>query len=364
MVSAAPAVSAQVPADLRLHAEELRREHRFPAALDAYRLLVVVDSGRFEDRFWVARIESWTGRLESAESAFVRLLVERPDDYDTRLALADVRTWRGEPAEARIVLEDLRRTHPTDPEVLRRLYVMDQVRAPARWEADLEYFGERLEGGSATNGATLSFGAIDSGRVGWRGAATFQEKFERTEARLGGEVSYRLRPPLELRLAAHLAPGATVLARQSYAVGAGHRVGRQVIVHAEYGFFDFADADVHRIGPAVEAYAGPWLVVARYGYAATRFAGLDGAVGNHAGSLTLGYVYHDANLVRVFAGAGGESFALPTREVIGGFQARTIGGAWRHLFTSGLGFEVVYARQFRSGGGDQDAFGLRLVQRW
>lgn len=368
MLSVGPTVMAAVAqtssAELRQRAEELRREHRLPAALDAYRLLVVVDSGRFEDRFWVARLESWTGRLEFAESAFVHLLVERPEDYDSRLALADVRVWQGHPADARIVLEDLRRTHPADPEVIRRLEALDHAKTAPRWEADLEYFAERLRGTPGANGARLSLGVPGTGRFGWRGEATVQEKFARTESRIGGDVSFRLRPAVEVRLSARVAPGALVLPRQSYGLGLGHRVGSRVVVYADYSFLDFADADVHRLGPAAELYLGPWLLAARYAYAATRFANGGGSAGNHAGSLAAGYTYGESSIVRLFGGVGDESFAQPSRDVIGEFHAQTIGAAWRHFFTPVLGLELAYARQSRSGGSDQDAYSLRLVQRW
>src|SRR5947207_2242568 len=75
----------------RRRAEQLRREQRLPEALAAYRIVAEHDPGNFEDRFWVARLESWTGRLDLAEADLVRLLEERPDDYDSRIALADVR---------------------------------------------------------------------------------------------------------------------------------------------------------------------------------------------------------------------------------------------------------------------------------
>jgi hypothetical protein len=54
--------------------------------------------------------ESWTGRLAAAESAFVRLADERPDDEDSRLALADAALARG----------PVRRSLGGGPGVLRR----------------------------------------------------------------------------------------------------------------------------------------------------------------------------------------------------------------------------------------------------
>jgi YaiO family outer membrane protein len=353
------------PVHLRQQAEQLRREQRLPEALAAYRAVVVLEPESFEDRFWVAKLESWTGRLADADSAFVQLLAERPDDYDSRIALADVRLWRGETDAAREILEGLRRSHPDDPEILRRLDALRRPVVRAGWEADLEYFGERLPGGADANGATLSLAAPPSRRLRWRAAATVQEKFDRTESRFGGEVGIRPAARLELSWSAFVAPGAEVLPRGSYGAGASYLVMRGVVFYADYAFLDYQQASVHQAGPALELYAGPhWLVGGRYRYAATRFAGSAGPVDNHAGSLTIGYLYGPANLVRIFGGVGGESFSQPSRELIGRFEAHTVGLAWRHFLTPGLGLEAVYAHQAVSGGDDRDSYGLRVLRRW
>ena len=233
----------------------------------------------------------WPARRPRS-SAFVRLVAERPDDYDSRIALADVRRWRGETAAAREVLEDLRRTHPDDPEVLQRLDALHRAAPPARWEADLEYFGERLPGGSAANGGTLSLEArVPAERLRWRAAATLQEKFDRTESRAGGELGLRPHAILELAGSAFLAPGAEVLPRQSYGLGLSRKIGRRLVVYADYAFLDYRDAQVHQAGPELELYAGRWLFAGRYRYAATRFAGTAASVDDHGGSLAVGFLY-------------------------------------------------------------------------
>jgi YaiO family outer membrane protein len=361
--------SAQTPdtsvTSARQRAEQLRREQRLPEALAAYRTVAELDPGSFEDRFWIAKLESWTGRLEAAESDFVRLLDERPDDYDSKIALADVRLWRGRPAEARSILEDLSRTHADDPEVLSRLAAVARaIRETTRWEAGLEYYGERLPGQPATDGATLSLGARAGDRLRWCTAGTLQQKFDRTETRVGGELGARLLGRAELRVSASVAPGAEVLPRQAYGLGVSQTVVRRLVLHADYEYLDFLDANVHQVGPDLEIYAGHWLLAGRYRYSSTRFSPTASAVGNDAGSVSLGYVYGAANLVRIFAASGAESFTQPSRDVIGEFHAHTVGISWRQFITPRLGLEAAYARQHRSSGTDQDAYSFRLVRRW
>ncbi|HEX6670448.1 MAG TPA: YaiO family outer membrane beta-barrel protein [Gemmatimonadales bacterium] len=368
MAGAPQLAAAQAPAPelarLRLKAEQLRREQRLPAALDAYRAVVEQEPGSFEDRFWVAKLESWTGRLPAADSGLVRLLAERPDDYDSRIALADVRLWRGDTAASGELLDRLRRDYPDDLEVRQRLGALAGGERRGRWEADFEYFGERLPGVAAANGAGLSLAARRSERLRWRAAAMLQEKFDRTESRAGGEIGFRPAERLEVAVSVFLAPGAEVLPSGSYGLGASHRLARGVVLYGDYTHLRYQDAHVHQVGPAVELYHGRWLVTGRFRWAATRYAGATAAVHDAAGTLAVGYLYGERSLVRVFGAAGGESFTQPSRELIGRFEAHTLGLSWRHFLTPGFGVEALYAHQERSGGTDGDSWSLRVLRRW
>jgi len=393
-------VAAQAPADsiraLQERAEALRGERRLDDALDLYRALAAGATPDFADRFWLAKLEGWTGHLGTAESLFVALLQERPEDYDSRIGLADVRLWLGRYDAAEADLEALDRTHPGDAEVLYRLGRVREAEgdprgatrrfdqalradsahadaraalrrlAPAsRWEMGLEYYGDQLSGAAASNGGSASLEARPTGGLRWRAAATVQEKFARTEVRVGGELAHPLLRSTELRWSVYVAPGAEVLPRQSYGIGLAHKLRAGLALYADYTFLDFADANVHRISPRLELYAGPhWILSGRYAYSSTGFSAVADAVGNHAGSVSVGYLYGANNLIQGVAAAGGESFALPSRDAIGGFNAHTVGLGWRQFVTPWLGLAVFYAHQDRSDGTTQDSYGLGLVRRW
>jgi YaiO family outer membrane protein len=367
-----PLVLAQAPADtaraLQQRAEALRGERRLDDARDVYRILVERDPHDFEYRFWLAKLEGWTGHFATAESLFVELLEERPEDYDSRIALADVRLWAGHYGDAEADLEALQRSHPGDAEVLARLGRLRALRraAPAsHWEMAVEYYGDQLSGTGASNGGSASLEARPNDALRWRAAATVQQKFAHTEGRVGGELAHRLLRFMEIRWSAHVAPGADVLPRQTYGVGLTNKLGAGLVLYADYSFLKFADAAVHRISPRLELYAGPhWVLSGRYAYSSTGFNGVANAVSNHAGSASVGYLYGGSNLLQAFAAVGGEAFALPSRDAIGGFSAHTVGLGWRHFVTPWLGLTLFYAHQTRSDGAKQDSYGLGLMRRW
>lgn len=362
-----------VSAELRRDAERLRAGHRFPEALAAYRATAAAAtaSGQpadFEDRFWIAKLESWTGAFAAGERDLTQLLAERPDDYDSRIALADVRRWRGDTAGARAGLAQLRQTHPDDPEVTSRLAALDSAPQtapqPARWELGLGYNGERYPGGAASDGATLGLRPLARRRLGWSAAVTVQDKFDRTETRGGGDLGLHVSRALELTGTADVAPNAEVLPRGSFGAGITALAARGLLLSADYRHDAYADAQVHNVGPSLEWYTGPWLVTARYRYTATRFDGVSTTAGDNTGLVSLGYQYGLADIVRVFGFAGGESFGEPSRDHIGSSDGHGAGLSWRQFISPVQGFEAVYAFDDRSGIGTRQNFGLRLVRRW
>ncbi len=137
-----------------------------------------------------------------------------------------------------------------------------------------------------------------------------------------------------------------------------------MLLTAGYGFDRYLDARVHGAGASIELYAGRWLFAGRYRYTGTRFDATGTAVGEHAGMASVGLLYGGANLVRVFAAAGGEAFSQPARDRIGRLDAHTFGMAWRQFLTPTVGLEGTYGRQEWSEGGVLHSYGLRVVRRW
>jgi YaiO family outer membrane protein len=388
-------LSADSTLMLRQRAGDLRRAQRLEEALGIYRRLVAADSATFEERFWVAKLTGWTGQPAQAESLFTALLMENPGDYDTRIGLIEVRIRLGRYSAAREDLEALSRAYPNDPEILYRQGRLEEavgdrrqarrrfsealairpdhgevrealrrVAIDGRWVSGLEYYGEHISGAPATSGTTAFVQGWPAERLRWRAESSLQEKFTRTEWRVGSELSRQLSGGTELRASAQVAPGAEVLPRQSYGIGVTQRVGR-LLVHGNYGLLDFADATVHRVGPRLELYAGSrWLLSAQYVFVRTTNPGASGGVSNHGGSVAVGYLYGEGNLLRISGAVGGESFTLPSIDVTGAFRAHTIAADWRHFVSPWLGIALSYAYQARSDEVTQHSYGVGLVRRW
>lgn len=380
---------------LRQRAGELRQAQRFDEALGVYRTLGAVTSESFEDRFWVAKLTGWTGQPAAAESLFTALLTERPGDYDSRIGLIDVRIRLGRYAAAREDLEALSRGHPDDPEILFRQGRLDEaagdrrqarrhfrqalairpdhgesrdalrrVAVDGRWVSGLEYYGEQISRAPATSGATAFVQGWPADRLRWRAVASLQDKFTRTEVRVGSELSLLPAGGTVLRASAHVAPGADVLPRESYGLGVTQRLGR-LVMHGDYTLLRFADATVHRVGPRIELYAGSrWLLSAQYAFAHTSGSLQNDGMSNHAGSASVGYLYGEGNLLRISGAVGGESFALPSIDATGAFRAHTIAVDWRHFVSPWLGVVLSYAYQDRTNDVTQHSYGVGVVRRW
>ena len=327
---------ASSPAAAREHAEQLRREQRLPEALAAYRALVALEPESFEDRFWVAKLESWTGRLEAAESHSCGCSRSGPTTMTagspSPTCGSGAATPRGRATFSRIFAVPT----PTIPRC--STGSTPPPPAPPRWEADLEYYGERLRG-SAANGASSRWGPPGE-RLRWRGAVTVQDKFGLTESRFGGEMGLRLVRPFELRGSAYFAPGAEVLPRQGYGLGLSAK-------------FSLASCST----PTTSSSTTPTPTCTRR----ARARALRRPLADHRPLPVLRHRVRRRRcrrreplglgrrsaistarlgLVRIFAGAGAEPFTGPSREDIGEFSGRTIGAGWRHFLTPLFGFEM------------------------
>lgn len=118
------------------------RAQQYAAALAVFRELARENSQDYEARIWVARLESWRGDFAEAEQLYRAVLAEQPSNREARLGLADVIAWQGRHAEALERLRPLYEDDATDLEVLLRLGRVSRWRGDRR-EA-LRYYREAL----------------------------------------------------------------------------------------------------------------------------------------------------------------------------------------------------------------------------
>lgn len=96
------------------------RAQEYDPALEIFRRLAADDPGDFEARVWVARLISWKGRHAEAEEFYRDVLRDDPGNLEAELGLVDVLSWQGRYGEAQERLNGLEQEHPGNLEVLLR----------------------------------------------------------------------------------------------------------------------------------------------------------------------------------------------------------------------------------------------------
>ncbi|MDH3237716.1 MAG: tetratricopeptide repeat protein, partial [Deltaproteobacteria bacterium] len=93
------------------------RSGEYAAAATTLRGVLEKDPGSREARLWLARALSFSGDFGGGEQEYRRVLSAFPGDVEARLGLADVLAWQKRYREAGLLLSDLAKERPDDPEV-------------------------------------------------------------------------------------------------------------------------------------------------------------------------------------------------------------------------------------------------------
>ena len=98
----------------------LVRSGKYTAAADLLREILETDPGNREARIWLARALSFSGDFPGGEQEYRKVLSAVPGDVEARIGLADVLAWQKRYREAGLLLSDLAKERPDDPEVVIR----------------------------------------------------------------------------------------------------------------------------------------------------------------------------------------------------------------------------------------------------
>jgi tetratricopeptide (TPR) repeat protein len=125
--------AAAAPADPRVERANalLAHEDTYPEAIALYREALAEDPGLRDARLQLARVLSWSKRLDESVSEYDALLARWPDDLEARLGRAEVLSWAGRNAEAAAAFAAVLERDPGSARARRGLARVQ------RWSGDL-----------------------------------------------------------------------------------------------------------------------------------------------------------------------------------------------------------------------------------
>ncbi|MGB3097355.1 MAG: tetratricopeptide repeat protein, partial [Candidatus Deferrimicrobiaceae bacterium] len=95
----------------------LVRSGEYTAAADLLRGILETDPGNREARIWLARALSFSGDFAGGEKEYREVLSAFPHDVEALLGLSDVLAWQKRYRESGLILTELAKERPDDPEV-------------------------------------------------------------------------------------------------------------------------------------------------------------------------------------------------------------------------------------------------------
>ena len=275
----------------RAQAERLRRKERFPEALAAYQ---AVDAA---SETALGKTASYGRQARELDRAF---------------------------ADAEAGSSNCSRSSPTTRTAASPLPTFDGGGAATAARRRRDRVLRRARGRPAFDARRHADDRRSLGTPHWRGSLTVQDQFARTERRAGGEWPFRATPHSTSCPRPGGASGGDPSPRYLWCRCRPLRSAASCSAPTT-PFSIISTPTSTRSAPTRAAILdGTGAAAARYRYASTSFSAGGPAVGNHAGSFTLGWLYGPANLVRLFGGLGGESFAGPRA----GPRARSMPGPW------------------------------------
>jgi YaiO family outer membrane protein len=376
-------------------AEALANQGQYDAALDAFRRVVAANPGDLRGRLWIARLHMLMGNPELAEPVYRSVTLEDPASLEATIGLGNALTDLERFDDAIVVLQRAEKLEPRNVEVLSALatahrmagnttrallygelavqlvptpqtrQTLEQARMVHDHRVEVSSFGEQYNTGVQDTGSVdLRVNVRVDEHLRVMGRGQYQRKFRFSEQRGGGGLEWRWRPETSLFTHVLLGPDNVVLPRVDVNGGVAHTY-RTTLWTAGYRFFDFANASVSVLSPAVTWWPTPRVSLGvDYHLAITNFDAAVGLESNHSGTFRVGYQLLPRLWVNGSATRGTENFETLSPDRIGNFQANTVAGGARidmHSLTSILG---VYEHQWRPAGVDMDRFSISLVQRF
>jgi YaiO family outer membrane protein len=375
------------------------RSGEFAAAATTLRRVLEKDPGSREARLWLARALSFSGDFGGGEQEYRRMLSAFPGDVEARLGLADVLAWQKRYREAGLLLSDLAKERPDDPEVWTRRgkvafwagnpeeaknhfdksLLFDPGNEEARRGLDLiaakaarEYRREAEAGAShlrirrASPGSQVHAAIRDRSIAGWEflGRVDYLHRFGEDEGRGTAGVMRKWEGGGSLRVEGGISPDAQVFSRASGEVELAWPIGAGLVGYAGGKYANYSVADAWNAVAALEWYVrGSNALFARYILTRTEF---DSGGSDTSGSWMVKLIHFRTDDDRLWAyySRGTEGYTTGTADQIADISSHTIGIGGRIFPVPRWGFEGNVDWQDREGGNHYLTVTALVVRRF
>ena len=375
------------------------RSGEYAAAATTLRGVLEKDPGSREARLWLARALSFSGDFAGGEQEYREVLSAFPHDVEALLGLSDVLAWQKRYRESGLILTELAKERPDDPEVrvrqgkvalwagkpeeakkyFDRTLFLDPGNEEARKGLDLiaakaarEYRREAEAGASHlrirdANPGNQVYAAIrDRSVPGWEflGRIDYLHRFGKDEGRGTAWIMRKWEGGKSLRVEGGISPDAEVFSRASLEAELAWPLGARLVGYAGGKYANYSVADAWNAVGALEWYIrGSNALYARYILTRTEF---DSGGSSNDGSwmIKLIHFFTDDDRVWAYFSQGSEGYTTSTVDQIGNVSSNTFGLGGRTFPVPRWGIEGNVDWQDREGGNDYFTVAVIVYHRF
>ena len=335
------------------------RSGEYTVAAETLRGILEADPGNREARIWLARALSFSGDFAGGEEEYRKVLSAFPGDVEARLGMADVLAWQKRYREALLILADLGKERPDDPEVWVRRGKVDfwdgkpeeakrhfektlsldpgngearrglariAARAARAYRREAQFGGEYLRFRRSNPGSQWYASIRDMSVVGWEfvGRADYLHRYGRDEGRGIAGIMRKWEGGGTVRVEGGLSPDADIFSRASVEAELAWPLGARLVGYAGGKYADFSVVDSWNAVAAFELYIpGSNALFARYILTGTSFDE-GGSSTDGTWTIKLTHFFTDDDRAWIYFARGAESYTTGTIDQLGVISSNTI----------------------------------------